>query len=806
MNYEALGVFYLGRSARGLLLYDSKDLVTHAACFGMTGSGKTGLCTVLLEEAALDGIPAIAIDPKGDLGNLLLTFPDLRPEDFSRWLPEGLAEQKGLTREELGRQQAESWRDGLAAWGQDGERIRRLRGSADLGIYTPGSGAGLPVSLLKSFDAPPAEILDDRELLRERIQATVGALAGLLRLNADPLHSREHILLSLILDHAWKEGRSVDLAGIIHQIQHPPVARVGVLDLETFYPAADRFALAMLLNNLLASPGFESWLAGEPLEIDRMLHTPEGKPRISIFSIAHLDEAERMFFVSLLLHQTVSWMRRQAGTTSLRALLYMDEIAGYLPPVANPPSKPPMLTLLKQARAFGLGVVLATQNPVDLDYKALGNTGTWFIGRLQTERDQARVLDGLAGAVAATGASFDRQSMERTLAGLGKRVFLMYNVHDSAPEIFETRWALSYLSGPLTRAQIKSLTESRTGGARMEPAAPIVRAETPPAAGPLAGRPVLPPGVPQSFLPARVPAPADASVLYQPALLGCAQVRFFSAAARCDWQRSAAFLAPLPDHAGPVDWDAGSPAEIELQDLLPQPQAGAAFSGPPAPASQAPNYDAWNRQFAQWLQSQQKLVLYRSPSLRQVSQPEEAERDFRIRLEVRGREERDRQVEILRGKYAPKIQALNERIRRAEATLERENQEALDARVQTTISLGATLLGAFLGRRAVTGGTIGKAGSTMRSASRARKQSADVGRASESLEQLRRQLADLEAQFEQEVARLEERVDPRMESFETVEIRPRKSDIAVRLVSLAWAPYWKDAAGAILPAWKRSPI
>ncbi|MCA9086899.1 MAG: ATP-binding protein, partial [Planctomycetaceae bacterium] len=209
----------------------------------------------------------------------------------------------------------------------------------------------------------------------------------------------------------------------------PPFDRIGVIGLENFYPQADRFQLAMLLNNLLASPGFSSWMEGESLDIQKMLYSPDGKPRFTILSIAHLSEAERMFFVTIFLNEVVSWMRAQSGTSSLRAILYMDEVFGYFPPTANPPSKTPMLTLLKQARAFGLGVVLATQNPVDLDYKGLSNAGTWFIGRLQTERDKARVLDGLEGASAAAGHAFDRRQMEVILSGLGSRVFLLNNVH-----------------------------------------------------------------------------------------------------------------------------------------------------------------------------------------------------------------------------------------------------------------------------------------------------------------------------------------------------------------------------------------
>ncbi|MBA3753394.1 MAG: DUF87 domain-containing protein, partial [Nitrospira sp.] len=364
-DFEKLGVFYLGRPydlakkkpKDGWLLYDSKDLVTHAVCVGMTGSGKTGLCLALLEEAAIDGIPAIIIDPKGDLSNLLLTFPELRGKDFAPWINEDDARKKGLSPDDYATQQADMWKKGLASWGQDGERVQRLKDAADFAIYTPGSHAGLSVSILKSFGAPTQDILEDAELLQERIGTTATSLLGLLGLETDPIKSREHILLSTILNTAWKHSQDLDLAMLIQQIQTPPVSKVGVLDLDSFFPSKERFAFAMKLNNLLAAPGFATWLEGEALDIGQILHTSGGKPRLAIFSIAHLNDAERMFFVTLLLTQMVGWMRSQSGTTSLRALLYMDEIFGYFPPVSNPPSKLPLLTLLKQARAFGVGVV-----------------------------------------------------------------------------------------------------------------------------------------------------------------------------------------------------------------------------------------------------------------------------------------------------------------------------------------------------------------------------------------------------------------------------------------------------------------
>ncbi|MFH1922894.1 MAG: ATP-binding protein, partial [Planctomycetota bacterium] len=495
-NFEKLGAFYLGKLhdlGRGavrddLLLYDSKDLTTHAVCVGMTGSGKTGLCLALLEEAAIDGVPAIAIDPKGDLGNLLLTFPNLEPSDFRPWIDESAAAREGLTPDQFAARTAKIWREGLADWGQSPERIEKFRSAVDVALYTPGSSAGLPLSVLGTFTAPPAAVLNDADALRERVGSAASGLLALLGVDADPVHSREHILISNLLDHAWRQGRGLDIVALIQAIQEPPFEKVGVFDLETFYPADDRLDLSMRLNNLLASPSFAGWMEGEPLDVKRLLYTPEGKPRLSIVSIAHLSESERMFFVTILLNEVLAWVRSQPGTSSLRALLYMDEVFGYFPPVANPPSKKPMLTLLKQARAYGLGVVLATQNPVDLDYKGLSNTGTWFLGRLQTERDKARVLEGLEGASVQAGATFNRQEMEATLAGLGNRVFLMNNVHEDRPVVFQTRWVLSYLRGPLTRQQIRRLMDPRKQKAAEAPTA----ATTSAAAGPLAASPHVP--------------------------------------------------------------------------------------------------------------------------------------------------------------------------------------------------------------------------------------------------------------------------------------------------------------------------
>ncbi|MFO0770544.1 MAG: ATP-binding protein [Nitrospiraceae bacterium] len=811
-DFEKLGVFYLGRpydlatkqGRPGWLLYDSKDLVTHAVCVGMTGSGKTGLCLALLEEAAIDNIPAIIIDPKGDLGNLLLTFPGLKGEDFQPWINEDDARKKGLSPADYAKAQAELWTKGLASWQQDGARIQRLRDAAEFSIYTPGSTAGLPISILKSFAAPGQDVLDDAELLRERISTTVTSLLGLLGIEADPIQSREHILLSTILDRTWREGKDLDLAALIQAIQAPPLTKIGVLDVDSFFPSKERFALAMRLNNLLAAPGFQAWLEGEALDVQSLLYTASGKPRITIFSIAHLNDAERMFFVTLLLSQMVGWMRAQSGTTSLRALLYMDEIFGYFPPVANPPSKLPLMTLLKQARAFGLGVVLATQNPVDLDYKGLANTGTWFIGRLQTERDKARVLEGLEGASAGAGKKFDKGRMEQILAGLGNRIFLMNNVHEDEPVVFETRWCLSYLRGPLTRTQIKTLMEPvrrNRGDVNRDAAGVTVSDATVSILPSSASRPVVPPDVPQQFIPVRGSVPANAGLLYLPMVLGSAQIRFADAKNSIDQLQTVTMLAPITDGAVPVDWSRAVAAEVVPGDLEPSPEKNAQFVPLPGSAAKSKNYADWNRDLAGWLFRTQKIDVFRSPSSKMLSMPGEPERDFRVRLQQAGREQRDRAAELLRQKYAPKIAALQDRVRRAEQAKAKQQSESRTSQVQAALSVGASILGAFLGRKAISATNIGRATTAIRSAGRVLKESQDVGHAEENAAAIQQQLAELESQFRAESDALAAATDPLAEKLESVTIKPTKSNIAVTLVALAWTPHWRGGDGTLVAAW-----
>ncbi len=789
-TYEKLGEFYLGREydlkqgemVDDLVLYDSKDLTTHAVCVGMTGSGKTGLCVSLLEEAMIDGIPAIVIDPKGDIPNLMLTFPELSAAEFRPWINEDDARKKDMTPEEYAAGQAELWRKGLAGWGEGPERIKKLRESADISIYTPGSEAGIPVSILSSFAPPSAATMEDRDLLGDRISSTATSLLGLVGIDADPIRSREHILISNLLERAWNDGLTLDLGSLIQGIQTPPFERVGVLDLDSFFPPKDRFELAMTLNNLLASPGFEAWMTGHAIDIDTMLYDESGKPRVAIFSIAHLSDAERMFFVSLLLNETLSWIRSKPGTTSLRALLYIDEIFGYMPPVSNPPSKQPLLTLLKQARAFGLGVVLATQNPVDLDYKGLSNTGTWFIGRLQTERDKMRVLEGLEGA--SGGGAFDKGAMERVLAGLGKRVFLLHNVHEPEPVIFQTRWAMSYLRGPLTRTQIKTLMDGR----RSEPAtaakgASASASQSKAPSRKVARRPVVPPDVPEYFLPSDHGDDAP----YQPFVVGAATVHFQDKRKGVAETRPITLLASIEGGAvTPVDWREAHRVDVDADRLRQEPESGVSFEDLPTEAQKAKNYATWSKDLSDFLYRDERLELYKHAGLDLVSEPGESERDFRIRLRDTGREERDRQIDALRTKYEKKITTAAERVRKAEQKVEREEEQVEAQKMNTYVNIGSTVLSALLGRKSISRSSVGRATTTMRGLSRSSKEKQDVERALEDLETRQESLAELEQELEQEVDELKERLDPEQAQLETITVKPRRTDVDVKLVALAW--------------------
>ncbi|MDR1990509.1 MAG: DUF87 domain-containing protein [Acidobacteriaceae bacterium] len=787
VDYEKLGVFYVGRRLDlttkqpngDLVLYDSKDLVTHALCVGMTGSGKTGLGIALIEEAAIDGIPVIVIDPKGDLSNLLLTFPNLQGTDFEPWVDADEAARAGKSVSAFAAGEAERWNRGLNDWGQDKARIQRVRDAAEFTIYTPGSRAGRPVSALTSFARPVGE---DPEGLRERVQTTVSSLLALAGVTSDPLTGREHMLLSAIVQAAWQAGESPTLEMLIQRIQHPPMTRIGVLDLESFFPAKERFALVMAINALVASPGFEAWTEGEPIDIDAFLRTPAGKPRVSIFSIAHLDEAQRMFFVSLLLNALAGWMRTQRGTSSLRAMLYMDEIFGFFPPVAAPPAKAPLLTLLKQGRAAGLGVVLATQNPADLDYKGLANIGTWWLGRLQTERDKARLLDGLGGA---GDTAIDRAQVDGLLSSLGRRVFVMRNVHEEGLTLFETRWTLSYLRGPLNRDEIRRLTGPAGSVAS---AAPVVSRDAPasvPAASETLAAPPISPDVPQYFSPDAFAAGAGP---LKPFVYGAANLRITDAKTKVDITRLVTLAVPVAARgAVAVDWNNAVAVDWAPEMLERDAPEGARYAPLPSAMLNAKNYTAWSKQFLVRT-ADEVIELMKSPSTGDVSRPDESERDFRARLQLSAREARDRQLDALRKRFAPRMAALDEKLRRAQQAVVRESEQVSGQKVQTAISMGATIFSALFGRKVVSASTLGRATTAARGVGRVMKESDDVGRAKENVEAIAEQRKQLDADLAAETTAIDASTGILSETFETIAVRPKKTDVTVKLVALVWSP------------------
>ena len=776
IDFEKLGKLYLGRELDPgsgepneiPVLYDSKDLTTHAVCVGMTGSGKTGLCLTLLEEAAIDGIPALCIDPKGDLGNLLLTFPELRPSDFEPWIDPAEAERKGRTVSEQAEAVSELWRNGLAKWGQDGARIARFRDSVDIGIYTPGSSAGRPLRVLESFDPPGDDADEDQR--RDQIMGAVSSLLALLGIDPDPVNSKEHILLSNLLSQAWSSGESVQLGDLVRLISDPPFDRIGVMDLETFYPASDRQKLAMQINGLLASPSFSAWLDGEPLDIQRLLWTEDGKPRITILSIAHLSEAERMFFVSTLLNRVVSWVRSQSGTASLRAILYMDEVFGFLPPVSEPPSKRPLLTLLKQARAYGFGIVLATQNPVDLDYKALSNCGTWFLGRLQTERDVARVVDGLEGASSAAGNALDRGAIERLLASLRSRVFLLHNAHDEGDTLFHTRWAMSYLRGPLTRNQIKRLSPASEQAPPLAPQKSKAKQGGESAAG---ARPVLAAGIDEAFL-------SDEPGRYRPHLLASVSLHYSRASQGLDEWEEHLLLAPLAEDSPWQCAELLAPDALELDHDAPDQ---AEFVSPPSGSVGKARFRTYGKEIKSHLYQTRPKLLWRNRALKLQSKPGESKAEFSARLQLARREKRDAAAEKLREKFAKKVKSMQARVGRAEDKVDREQSQYDQQKLQTGISMGATVLGAIFGSRA-----MGRATTAARGAGRVAREREDVQRAEEDLRDLQDALRALEIEAEEEVKALDAEMEREAPELEEVIVRPKKSDIRVSDLRLAWKP------------------
>jgi len=799
--------------------YDPADLTTHAVVTGMTGSGKTGLCAALLEEAALQGIPAIIIDPKGDLTNLLLHFPDLAPQDFQPWIDPEMARRAGKSVEEAAKEAANAWRNGLKEWGIGQDRVLALKNAAQFAVFTPGSDAGIPVSVLSSLAAPGISWEENKEVLRERISSTVTALLGLVGFeDIDPLRSREHILLSNIFENAWSEGRDVELPELILQTQTPPFEKLGAFPVDTFFPPKDRMELAMVLNNILAAPAFEAWREGQSLDIQALLYAEDGRPRHSIFYLAHLSDTERMFFVTLLFSAVETWMRTQSGSTSLRALLYMDEIYGYLPPQRNPPSKQPLLRMLKQARAFGLGLLLATQNPVDVDYKGLSNAGTWFIGKLQTEQDKARLLDGLESA--AGGVS--RAAMDKLISSLGKRVFVMHNVHEKTPALFQTRWAMNFLAGPLTRNQIPDLNrlvqaapQPAPAKKQIRPAAAFTNVPAAPKAASAAPamtgeqqasstKPSLPSGIREYFLPqnyslpeafssARRAMPAEAmiqGVVYKPALLAAAQVRILDRKYGVDTEITRAALVASPDKRGVIRWDEFPYNGPSLDKVETMPAASARFGLVDAPLNDAKQMTALQKDFADWVFRNSSVTARANAALKVYGGPDVSQAEFMKACADTAREARDAEIAKKTAAIDRQIKTLEDKLAREERELREDEADLQHRKMEEMGTHAENVLGLFTGSRSTR-----KLSSSLTKRRLTENAKAEVEESVDAISQYKKQIAELQRQREDVAAEINDRWGRVVNEVTEVTVNPKKTDVFVNLFGVAWMPHYVVQAG-----------
>jgi hypothetical protein len=825
---ETNGKFYLGRVFDSTqtktidkpLLYEPTDLTTHAVVVGMTGSGKTGLCIDLLEEAALNNIPALMIDPKGDMTNTLLHFPDLLPQDFRPWVNPDQARRAGKTVDQAAAEAAQLWAKGLADWGIEPERLLKLKESAQFAVYTPGSDAGIPINILASLKAPMIAWDSNKETLREKISGTVTALLGLVGLqDIDPVRSREHILLSNIFEKAWEQGKDLDLGELILQTQSPPFQKLGVFDVNTFFPEKDRFGLAMLLNNILAAPSFQVWLEGQPLDIPSLLHTPEGKIRHSVFYIAHLSDSERMFFVTLLYSAVETWMRSQTGTTTLRALLYFDEIFGYLPPTANPPSKQPMLRMLKQARAFGVGQVLVTQNPVDVDYKALSNAGTWMIGKLQTDQDKQRLLDGLDSAMSG---SLNRAEYDRLISTLGKRVFLLHNVNAKGPALFQTRWAMNYLTGPLTRTQIPELNKLSGANLAVQAGSPAasqaaapgrqatenesqqgipVSAAVPVSIKPILGysatRPTVPSGIDEYFLPnnltftqsfksagREIPAEAlSQGMVYRPILIAQASARLVSLKLKIDIDTYKTALVENPDRRGIIHWEEFIFERIDPKLLDKAPDRQARFSALESPMNDVKLINSLQKDFLDWSYRNTEVLVHGNEVLKLYAGPEISEGEFRRQCSDAARKACEAEIKKVSATYDNKLKAIKNKLEREQRELKQDEAELSNRRMDELGTGLETVVGFLgLGRKRSISSSLSK----RRMASQAK---SDVQESVDAIKDMQEQIAAIEEEKATDIQAVNDKWGEVANQITEIPITPQKKDILPDFFGVAWMPY-----------------
>ncbi len=844
--------FYIGRrvdpktgdATEEPQVYDPDDLTTHAVVVGMTGSGKTGLCLDMMEEAALNNLPAILIDPKGDITNLLLHFPELLPEDFHPWINANDARRDGKTTEQAAAETAALWKDGLKQWGIESDRIQQLKDSVDRAVYTPGSTSGKPISILASLNAPDANWDTQQEVLLEQIEGTVTALLGLIGFdNIDPVSDPEHILISKIIADSWAAGKDVDMGELIMQTQNPPFEKLGFFSVDQFFPKKKRTALAMKLNSIVAAPSFQPWISGEPLDIQSLLYTEEGKPKHSIFYIAHLSETERMFIVTLLYSAIETWMRSQSGSGSLRALVYFDEVFGYLPPTANPPSKKPMLRMFKQARAFGVGMVVATQNPVDIDYKGLSNAGTWLVGRLQTERDKERLLDGLQGA---SGGEFDRSASDKMLSSLGKRQFMINNVHDrNGPSLFQTRWAMNYMAGPMTRKQIAGLNQlagvsneatqktgqsakTRSGkstedvrkldghtAAREQATREPVDKQVPqPAAVSATGidkalknytrtRPAFSTSLDEYYLPlqysfsralqkGKTPVSVDdaekIALIYEPALLMQVDVLYTDRKGSYSERRRYAVKIPEPSKRVSVDFSRYTIDTVNPDNLDLEPEDDAYYTAIDEIYSSSRKIKPVSRKYIDHIYREAVLPLHSNTVLKMTSEPSESRQSFYQRCLDEAEEKEEVEIDKIQSRFDKQLDRLHTKIRREQRDLEEDEDTLAALKVETMVSYSRALAG-------FAGGLFGRRrrsnlSSTLSKRRQKQNAEADVRESLEELDALRSQLEKMTDEHRREMLKIDQKWHDIAAEIELVNVSPLKKNIELELFGVLWQPHW----------------
>ncbi|MCT7613924.1 ATP-binding protein [Aliarcobacter butzleri] len=779
-DYEKLKLFYIGKEKIDdnfvPLVYKNKDLLTHAAIIGMTGSGKTGLGISLLEEAAIDNIPSIIIDPKGDMTNLLLTFPSLQGSDFEPWIEEQDASNNGLSVKEFAQNTANLWKNGLERDFQNASRIEKFKNSADFTIYTPGSDAGVQISILSSFKAPNKEVVEDNDLLVSLINSTVSSILSLIEEKSDTT-SKESILISSIFMNYFKENKDLTLEELITLIVTPPFSKIGVFDLETFFAQSERLKLALKLNNIIANPSFKTWIEGETLDISNLLYDETGKAKVSIFSIAHLNDSQRMFFVTLLLNQMVAWMRRQEGTTSLKALLYMDEIFGYFPPNSNPPSKQPMLTLLKQARSFGIGIILSTQNPVDIDYKGLANIGTWFIGRLQTKQDKEKVIDGLSSA---NEGNLNKDEVMNLISNLEKRNFILKNINEDGIKIFETRWALSYLKGPISKDGIKKLmsekkkqniptqkieNENQTTQINIEKGIP---------------KPIITSNLTEKYLYSS----QNSAYYLQPYLICSCDVHYIDAPKNIDFEEKISYKIYLDENMKNIDFE--EKEELGNNSFEEKEKPNSFYYELPSFIQKEKDLKVIEKDFMDYIYRNSKLTLYKNEFLKITSKQTESLNDFKIRLQDRLNEKIDLEVEKLKIKFVKENDSIETKLSKLYEKLQKEEIQATSTTTDTIISIGTSLLGAFFGNSVINKTNIGKVATSAKGASKILKERNDVKQVEAEILQLQEQRDNLKSVLENEIEKINLANQSSNFPIEEIFIKPKRSDIYNTKLALLW--------------------